>query len=294
MSNIKSYVDAIMYTNQLIRSNRKGTSSWVQSVQEVVWHNPTTVIAALALIVSFFALLSSRRAARVAEQAYAEHGKIRGARIEFCGLHFGGQKGLLAWESAPLPKLESSHVTRLVVYGGPDPLRIEQLQLRVAYTWGKVFVTRLLLTVAVGDLDLQIEGPDVPVAVEAYHPVIWRLPELLIAESIYRSRPDEDVQPPGVFIPMPFESLEFQIRADYGDQHFRGMPMKYGWLLPFCIVKETRPIRSIAKFLSDPDVPTHVKRLFEQWYRQNTIHPSPRESSKAGSASRRSNRRRRL
>jgi hypothetical protein len=242
-------------------------------------HDAATVIPVLALVIAFLALLASRRANRVAAQAQGEHGKIRDARIEFCGLHFGGQRGLTVWESAPIPQVDSPHVTKIAVYGGPDPLRIERLILRIVYTRGKVLCTRLLWTLTLDAPDLRIAGPSIPATVDAYHRVTWELPELIIPSGIYPSMPDNLAA--GIYMPTTFERIAFQLIADYGSgQAFTSKPLIYGFLLPFRLIKETRPIHGMTSFMTDPDVPAHIKHLFEQWHQANANQSSASVSSK--------------
>jgi hypothetical protein len=255
-------------------------------------HDAITAIAGLALVVSFFALLASRRANTIAAQAQGKHGKIKDLRIEFCGLHFGGQKGSVAWESSPVPEADSSHTTKIAVYGGPDPLSIEQLMLRVTYTTGKLFCTRLILTLVLNDSDLRVTGPDIPATIEAYHKVVWQLPELIIPFGVFKNDARRLNLPPGIYIPAIFESLDFHLVADYGGQSLISRDYHYGMTF-FPIVRKARPIRSLSRFMADPDVPGHLKRLFEQWHLASVDQASTRVSPKAGSPKRRTRRRRR-
>lgn len=284
MTGFAYYLDQVSRPSSLDSNSAAGL---IATVRGFWHHDSTTVIPAAALIIAFLALLASRRANKIAAQAQGEHGKIRDARIEFCGLHFEGQRGTLVWESAPLPQADSVHVTKIAVYGGPDPLRVERLMLRIVYTRGKVFCTRLLWTLDLDDPDLRISGPSIPATIDAYHKVTWQLPELIIPSSFYSSRPDNP--PPGIYIPIMFENLMFQLVADYGGgQAFTAKPLSYGFMLPWRVITETRPINSIAKFMANPDVPAHVKRLFEQWHLTNTNQSSASVLSKTGAAKERS------
>ena len=186
-------------------------------------------------------------------------------------------------ESAPIPQINSPHVTKIAVYGGPDPLRIERLILRIVYTKGKVSCRRLIWTLTLDDPDLRITGPSIPATVDAYHRVTWELPELVIPSGFYPRMPDD--LPSGIYIPIMFESIAFQLIADYGAGNvFAAKPLSYGYMLPVRVMAETRPIHGMGKFMKDPDAPAHIKRLFGQWHLANTDQSSSPVSSKTGAA----------
>lgn len=293
MNNLVSHLDQVRrYATRPDSLSSKPAVSLITTLKGFWHHDAIIAIAGLALVISFFSLLASKRANTIAARAQAEHGKIKDLRIEFCGLHFGGRKGSVAWASSPVPEAESSHTTKIAVYGGPDPLRIEQLMLRVTYTAGKLLCTRLILTLALNDSDLRVTGPDIPATIDAYHKVVWQLPELVIPSGVFKNDARRLGLSPGIYIPTLFESLDFHLVADYGGRSFVGRVYHYGMMF-FPIVREARPIRTMSRFMADPNVPGHLKSLFEQWHLASVDQVPPRASPKAGSPKRRPRRRRR-
>jgi hypothetical protein len=279
----KEFLNSVTRTFSL-SSNR--TTSSVNAFKEFWHHDAITAIAGLALLVSLFSLLASRRANALAASAQAEHGRIKDLRIEFCGLHFGGKKGGVSWERAPLPAEESAHTTKIAVYGGPDPLRIEQLVLQVIYTAGKFFCSRLILTVALSDTDLRVSGPDIPATIDAYHKVVWQLPELLIPTGVFRKRDWRFSVPPGIYMPTVNERLVLHLVADYGGRSYVGRDYRYG-LVFSPLAREVRPIKGMSRFMADPDVPEHLKSLFAQWYLPTVGKASARTPQTSSSKRRR-------
>jgi hypothetical protein len=286
-------------------------------------------IGAGALAIAFLSLLALVRATRIAERTYVGHGRLKEVRIEFSEFQFQRKKGLMVIESAPIPTINrgtvpsasihhffaergpqprlarSARGTTLAIYGGPDPLTVENVRLIITLTRGKVLATRLVFVLSVNDTNLRIDGPNIPAYVGAYQKVVWQLPDLIIpgnpgngignvysrqeagvrnassatsppsAPSCPWPRDERDRKaswgPPGIYFPQVFEWLEFQLHVNYGIYCLSSKSTRYGWMpFGFVILRETVPIRSMASLMTDPQVPVHIKHVFEQWYRPAT------------------------
>lgn len=84
--------------------NSKRAVSLITTLREFWHHDAIIAIAGLALVVSFFALLASRRANTIAAQAQAEHGKIKDLRIEFVVSTLEDRRAVWRGQVRPCPR----------------------------------------------------------------------------------------------------------------------------------------------------------------------------------------------
>jgi hypothetical protein len=248
-----------------------GLIAWIQHTLVPFVHSlgPAAVadlIAAGSLMVAALAYKNARRATDIARISHDEHGRLKSARIHFIGKSVSTTPDGRKWiEDIPIVDNPDylKAATILSVYGGPDPLNVDQVVVVIEYIQGVGFARSYTVIIPLKSSydQLLIDGPRLPKKLEPYHRLDWILPFLAIIP--FRSQP-APMKPGLLFLP-PYDYMSIKLIATPAGHTPTSGGVSFG--KQFGLVTRHHHFNSLDKAISASVVPEGLKTLLSIWVR---------------------------